>query len=262
MNNPFLKKELPSDANGSDTPALRIAHPQGDGLNCLVDASRIFKAYRKGGREVPVLRGVDLTVRDGEFVAIVGQSGSGKSTLLHLLGTLDAPDQGRIQFDGQRIDTLPTSERDQLRNQAFGMVFQFYHLLPELTTLENVVLPTMISRGVWGYWWGRRELEARGMELLEAVGLAHRRTHRPRELSGGEMQRAAVARALMNHPRLLLADEPTGNLDTQTGQGIMEMLCSLKEREGLTIVMVTHDPQIARQADRVVRLVEGRVTEL
>ncbi|MDA0661072.1 MAG: ABC transporter ATP-binding protein [Planctomycetota bacterium] len=262
MSNPFLNQALAGDIKGTGTPALRIARPQGDGQTCLVDASGIFKTYRKGGREVPVLRGVDLTVRDGEFVAIVGQSGSGKSTLLHLLGTLDAPDQGIIQFEGHRIDILPASERDQLRNHAFGMVFQFYHLLPELTTLENVVLPTMISRGVWGYWRGKRELEARGMELLEAVGLAHRRTHRPRELSGGEMQRTAVARALMNRPRLLLADEPTGNLDTQTGQEIMKMLCSLKEREGLTIVMVTHDSQIARQADRVVRLVEGRVTQL
>jgi len=252
-------------ADGADPvgpPTLRIAHPRNEEAVGLIQASEIGKTYRKGGREIPVLRGASVNVVDGEFVAIVGQSGSGKSTLLHLLGTLDTPDAGTIHYDGARIDSLPSQERDRLRNQAFGMVFQFYHLLPELSTLENVILPSMISRGVMSYWWGRGELESRGMQMLEMVGLAHRRTHRPRELSGGEMQRAAIARALMNQPRLLLADEPTGNLDAQTGAGVMEMLCSLKERQGLTIVMVTHDPHIARQADRVVRLTEGRVTDV
>ena len=242
-------------------PRLRISEPESTAATAWLRATELYKTYRHGVTDVPVLRGVDLEIQEHEFVAIVGQSGSGKSTLLHLLATLDVPDQGSIEFRSQRIDRLGPSARDRIRNRELGMVFQFYHLLPELTTLENVILPAMIAWGMWGYWRRKKELEARGMQLLDSVGLAHRRKHRPRELSGGEMQRAAVARALLNQPRLLLADEPTGNLDAETGGGIMDMLCSLKEREGLTIVMVTHDAQVARQADRVVRLAEGRVSE-
>jgi lipoprotein-releasing system ATP-binding protein len=224
-----------------------------------LEATGLKKSYRKGSVEIPVLRGVDLGVRQGEFLAIVGQSGSGKSTLLHLLGTLDAPDEGTISFGGQRIDNLRGRARDTLRNRYLGMVFQFYHLLPELTTLENVLSPLMIHASVWGYFGSRRRYRATATRLLEMVGLGHRLTHRPRELSGGEMQRAAIARALVARPELLLADEPTGNLDRGTGQEILEILRSLNRQEKLTIVMVTHDVAIAEQADRIVRLTDGRI---
>jgi lipoprotein-releasing system ATP-binding protein len=228
----------------------------------LLGAQGLFKSYRKGSHVVPVLKGVDFDVRPGEFVAIVGQSGSGKSTLLHLLGTLDAPDQGEVRFEGNRIDHLRSTSRDLLRNRYFGMIFQFYHLLPELSTLENVLAPLMISQRVWQYVWAWRRNREQATRLLKLVGLGHRLTHRPRELSGGEMQRAAIARALIAGPKVLLADEPTGNLDQETGQEILEILRTLNRQEGLTIVMVTHDNAIAAQADRIVRLVEGRVVQL
>jgi len=219
------------------------------------------KSYRKGLIEVPVLRGVSLNVRRGEFLAVVGQSGCGKSTLLHLLGTLDAPDHGEIHYDGRRIDNLPARERDALRNRRFGMIFQFYHLLPELTTLENVLAPAMIAQGAWSYLRHRAAHRANARELLERVGLGHRLKHKPRELSGGEMQRAAIARALAARPDLLLADEPTGNLDQTTGRDIIRILRDLNHERGLTIVMVTHDGAVADQADRIVRLGNGRIEE-
>jgi lipoprotein-releasing system ATP-binding protein len=209
-----------------------------------------------------VLRGVDFQVQPAEFTAIVGQSGSGKSTLLHLLASLDAPDQGEIFFEGQRVDNLPSRLRDRYRNRICGMIFQFYHLLPELTTLENVLAPLMIRDGVLRYWLRRGQHLERAQELLKLVGLDHRLKHKPRELSGGEMQRAAIARALITNPRLLLADEPTGNLDRQTGQEIMVILRTLNAEHNLTIVMVTHDHAVAAQADRTVRLAEGSVQQL
>lgn len=227
----------------------------------IIRALGLKKSYHKGRIEVPVLKGVDVAVTPGEFVAIVGQSGSGKSTLLHLLGTLDSPDDGQIYFEDQRIDNLAGTRRDQLRNRQIGMIFQFYHLLPELTTLENVLTPLMIGHSVWGFLRRRRQFRAAARELLELVGLGHRLHHRPTELSGGEMQRAAIARALIGKPRLLLADEPTGNLDKQTGEEILRILRTLNHEQKLTIVMVTHDPAIAAQADRLVRLVDGRVAE-
>ena len=220
-------------------------------------AKGLKKNYRKGPVEVPVLRGVSLAVRQGEFLAVVGQSGCGKTTLLHLLGTLDVPDDGEIHFEGRRIDNLSSAERDGLRNRRFGMIFQFYHLLPELTTLENVLAPLMITHGVWSYWRQRRQFRALAADLLAMVGLDHRLKHRPRELSGGEMQRAAIARSLIARPSLLLADEPTGNLDQESGREIIKILRNLNERHLLTIVMVTHDPAIAAAADRTVRLVDG-----
>ena len=219
----------------------------------------LFKSYRKGALGIPVLQGIDLSVREGEFLSIVGQSGCGKSTLLHLLGTLDSPDAGEVWFEGNRIDNLPSSSRDLLRNRHFGMIFQFYHLLPELTALENVLAPALISSGVLGYWRIRKQHRQRAQQLLELVGLSGRARHKPRELSGGEMQRAAIARALLQNPRVLLADEPTGNLDRDTGEQIMAILTELNRREKLTIVMVTHDPWIAERADRVVRLERGRI---
>ncbi len=219
----------------------------------------LHKVYNKGSLSVPVLAGVDLEVRQGELLAIVGQSGCGKSTLLHLLGTLDAPTSGEVRFHDRRIDNLPAAYRDRLRNEEFGMIFQFYHLLPELTTLENVLMPLMIQASAFAYWRRRSQYVARAKELLDRVGLAHRIKHRPRELSGGEMQRAAIARALISQPQVLLADEPTGNLDQQTGQEILRILRTLNREQGLSIIMVTHDNAIAAAADRVVQLTAGQV---
>ncbi len=242
--------EIENDAASAAAPDAR---PE------MLGAQDVIKSYRKGKHVIPVLKGVDLAVRKGEFVSIVGQSGCGKSTLLHLLGTLDSPDAGEIRFEGNRIDHLPSVSRDILRNKYFGMIFQFYHLLPELTTLENVLMPKMIGEGVLRYWWNKRRHVRRANDLLELVGLSHRLTHKPRELSGGEMQRAAIARALMADPQVLLADEPTGNLDRHNGADVMRILRSLNRSQNLTIVMVTHDQAIAKQADRIVQLVEGRV---
>jgi lipoprotein-releasing system ATP-binding protein len=237
-------------------PAAEVAHvAAGVHIGCR----NLFKSYRKGAIGIPVLQGIDLDVHRGEFLAIVGQSGCGKSTLLHLLGTLDQPDAGEVTFEGNRIDNLPSAARDMLRNRHFGMIFQFYHLLPELTTLENVLAPAFIAESTLGYWLRRGAYRRRAFELLELVGLGHRAKHKPRELSGGEMQRAAIARALLLKPKVLLADEPTGNLDRSTGEGVMQTLAELNAREKLTIVMVTHDPWIAGQADRTVKLVEGRI---
>jgi len=256
----------PSDDEGSAaapltaTRALRVT-ASGPRAQHQLATVKLKKSYRKGDVAIPVLKGVNLQVRRGEFLAIVGQSGSGKSTLLHLLGTLDAPDERTVYFDGERIDNLPSRIRDRLRNKHFGMIFQMYHLLPELTTLENVLAPLMIGRSVLGFLRRRREHHAAAARLLDMVGLGHRLKHKPRELSGGEMQRAAIARALVAGPELLLADEPTGNLDGETGNEILRLLGSLNRQEKLTIVMVTHDQAIARRADRVVRLIDGRIED-
>ncbi len=233
------------------------AEDQHQGTAGQLTAKRISKSYHKGQVTVPVLSGVDLTVKRGEFVAVIGESGSGKSTLLHVLGTLDAPDRGEVHFGGRRIDNLPGRQRDRLRNRQLGMIFQFYHLLPELSTLENVLAPLMISQGTLSYFLNRHKHRRKATELLDMVGLGHRLKHKPSEISGGEMQRAAIARALVASPELLLADEPTGNLDHATGEEIMEILRALNQRKNLTIVMVTHDRAIAQRADRIVRLVDG-----
>ena len=241
----------------SATPHSALHTPHSD--NAHLSAINLKKIYRKGQLEIPVLTGVNLEVQSGEFLAIVGQSGSGKSTLLHLLGTLDAPTSGEVHFAGHRIDNFPSRTRDRLRNEQIGMIFQFYHLLPELTMLENTLAPIMIGRSTWSYWRNRRQYVQRATQLLETVGLSHRLNHRPRELSGGEMQRVAIARALIAEPQVLLADEPTGNLDQQTGAEILRILRTLNRDRGLSIVMVTHDQAIAAQADRIVRLTGGAV---
>ena len=232
-----------------------------DGVGRALSARGLAKSYWKGANEVPVLRGVDLDVERGEMLAVMGASGSGKSTLLHILGLLDEPDAGEVRLAGERIDAHGDRQRDELRNRTFGFIFQFYHLLPELSALENVLVPQWIGRSVWSYWGQRRRLRREAAALLERVGLGHRLTHRPAELSGGEMQRAAIARALAGNPTVLLADEPTGNLDAGSGHGVLELLRDLNRERGLTMIVVTHDPQIAQQADRVVRLAEGRVEE-
>ena len=225
----------------------------------ILRATNLHKTYMKNKHAVPVLRGVDLDVQEGEFLSVIGQSGSGKSTMLHLLGTLDKPDDGTIHLDNRRIDNLPAVERDALRNRTFGFIFQFYHLLPEMTALENVLMPLMITHSTFGYWTRRRALRKQAEEIMERVGLSHRRTHKPKELSGGEMQRAAIARALISRPRVLLADEPTGNLDTANGQQIMALLRELNRGDGLTIVMVTHNLDLVQETDRIVRIADGRI---
>ncbi len=237
----------------SETAPLKIASPY------VLEARQLYKTYRKDKHEVPVLQGCDFSAVSGKVTAILGQSGSGKSTLLHLLGTLDAPDQGEIYFDGQRIDNLPRRQRDRFRNSKLGMIFQFYHLLPEVSALQNVLMPMMIQQGFWGYLKHRTAIRARARELLVRVGLEHRLHHKPRELSGGEMQRAAIARALVAEPELLLADEPTGNLDRDTGRQILSLLAELNRERGLTIAMVTHDETIAASCDSTIHLADGKI---
>jgi lipoprotein-releasing system ATP-binding protein len=228
----------------------------------LLRAINLHKTYRKYAVSVPVLRGVDLEVHQGEFLSVIGASGSGKSTMLHLLGTLDQPDKGEIYLQGKRIDNLGAAARDELRNRTFGFIFQFYHLLPELNLLENVMMPEMIANSLVGWFRNRRTVRKHALSLLDRVGLAHRLRHRPRELSGGEMQRAAIARALISQPRVLLADEPTGNLDAETGAQVIHILRDLNRESALTIVMVTHNLDIVAETDRVVRLVAGRVEDV
>jgi lipoprotein-releasing system ATP-binding protein len=225
----------------------------------LLSAVNLHKTYVKHANKICVLRGLDLDVCEGEFLSVIGNSGSGKSTMLHLLGTLDRPDAGEIHLDGRRIDNLQAEDRDRLRNQTFGFIFQFYHLLPEFNALENVLSPALITHSFWSWWGVRREMKRRAADLLDRVGLSHRLTHRPSELSGGEMQRAAIARALINRPRVLLADEPTGNLDSSNGQQIMRLLRELNRSEGLTIVMVTHNMELVADTDRVVKIADGKI---
>ena len=225
----------------------------------MLVATNLVKTYRRLANEVAVLKGVDLDVDEGEFLAIVGSSGSGKSTLLHLLGTLDEPDSGTVTLFGQRIDHLRSRERDRLRNSTFGFIFQFYHLLPELTALQNVKMPALVGHTVWNWWGARREAARRAAEMLERVGLGHRMHHKPRELSGGEMQRTAIARALVSRPRILFADEPTGNLDADTGEDVIRLLRSVNQDDGVTILMVTHNLELVRFTDRVVRMAAGKL---
>jgi lipoprotein-releasing system ATP-binding protein len=232
----------------------------------LIEATNLHKTYRLGKVNVPVLRGVDLQVDEGSCIAVLGASGSGKSTLLHLLGGLDRPDRGNglasaIEFDGTPISSFGAREMDRYRNRAVGFVFQFYHLLPELNVLENAMLGALVGVGRVGYARRAGEIRARATALLERFGLEQRLRHRPAELSGGERQRVAIARALVNAPRLLLADEPTGNLDEKTGASILDALLEHRSEAGLTMVMVTHDVRVANRADRIVRLKDGVVVE-
>lgn len=227
-----------------------------------LSAVGLKKSYHKYRINIPVLEGVDLNVPRGAFVSIVGTSGSGKSTLLHLLGTLDKPDDGKILLSGKRIDNLPRSERDQLRNRTFGYIFQFYHLLPELSVLENVLMPGMIRHSVFSWLGNRNKQRKQAMALLHRVGMGHRLRHKPRELSGGEMQRAAIARALIASPEILLADEPTGNLDADTGGEVIKLLLELNRQDGLTIVMVTHNKEMAAQTGHVLQMVRGKLVPM
>ena len=226
--------------------------------SALLRARGVAKTYRLGGTELNVLRGVDVEVAANEWVSIVGRSGSGKSTLLHLLGGLDTPDAGTVVFRETEVTALHRPRVDRYRREEVGFVFQFYHLLPELTALENVLMGAMVRHGVLAWPAHRRAARERAEAMLERVGLRERMKHKPSKLSGGERQRVAVARALVNEPALLLADEPTGNLDAATGRGVIELFESL-HAEGQTIVMVTHDATIADAADRHLTLEEGRL---
>ena len=225
----------------------------------MLAATNLRKTYRRNADQVKVLQGLSLDVHAGEFLSVVGASGSGKSTLLHLLGTLDVPDEGTITLNGRRIDNVSSRERDELRNTVFGYIFQFYHLLPEFNTLDNVLMPAYISNSLFKWFATRKEWRKRAEAMLERVGLSHRLTHRPRELSGGEMQRAAVARALLCRPQILMADEPTGNLDAEIGADIVRLLRELNRDDGITIVMVTHNLDIAATTDRVLRMTHGKL---
>ncbi|MET0794166.1 MAG: ABC transporter ATP-binding protein [Polyangiaceae bacterium] len=205
------------------------------------------------GRTLDVLKGIDLKIHAGQILAIVGQSGAGKSTLLHCMGTLDLPSSGRIRLGGEELTTMSGSRLAAVRNRDIGFVFQFHHLLPEFTALENIMVPGLIQGRP------RREMEKRAQSLLEEVGLSNRASHRPGELSGGEQQRIAVARALALDPKLVLADEPTGNLDSSTSDAIHELFFQINREHGTTIVVVTHNPAFAERMPRVVRMRDGRV---
>jgi len=219
----------------------------------LLSARGLRKTYVIGKRTLEVLRGVDVEIARGDFVALRGASGTGKSTLLHLLGGLDAPNAGRIFFDGEDISNYSDRQLTHFRNRRVGFVFQAYHLLPELTALENVCLPARVARV------GAATAARRAAELLGRVGLQGRLDHKPSELSGGEQQRVAIARALINEPELLLADEPTGNLDSHTGGEIIALIASLRPEKKMTLVIATHDAKVAASAPRVLELVDGQI---
>ena len=226
----------------------------------LLTAHNLHKTYRLKRTSVPVLRGVDLDIQPAECVTILGKSGSGKSTLLHLLAGLDAPDKSpkaRITFDDKPLSSMRTGALDRYRNRSVGMVFQFYHLLPELNVLENAMLPAMMGANRLTLIRRLPELRERAADLLDRFGLSHRLRHRSNELSGGERQRVAIARALVNQPRLLLADEPTGNLDAATGNAILDTLMELRREQQLTMVIVTHDAAMSARADRTLRIADG-----
>ena len=218
----------------------------------VLEAKDIYKSFNEGKNNVDVIKGLSLAIEQGEFVSIVGSSGSGKSTLLHILGGLDLPTQGSILLNGRRFDQLGEAERGFLRNQHLGFVYQFHHLLPEFTALENVAMPLMLRKDMTF-----KETKQRAEYLLERVGLSHRLTHQPGELSGGERQRVALARALVTRPQLMLADEPTGNLDRNTAVGIFELLADLCKELNVAMLIVTHDEQLAKQADRVLHMQDG-----
>ena len=213
----------------------------------MIEIKNIVKSYG----ELKVLKGIDLTIKEKEIVTIVGASGAGKSTLLHILGTLDTPDEGELLYDSVNIARLSSNKLSEFRNNTIGFVFQFHHLLPEFTALENVCIPA------WIKGTGKKEAELRAMELLTLLGLADRVSHKPNQLSGGEQQRVSVARALVNHPRVVLADEPSGNLDTRTKNELHQLFFTLREELGQTFVIVTHDTELARMSDRQIKLNDG-----
>jgi lipoprotein-releasing system ATP-binding protein len=230
-------------------------------MNEILRASGVQKTYQNGENVLEVLRGIDLTVSEGEFLAVLGQSGAGKSTLLHILGALDTPSRGEVSYRGENMFALSGLAMAEKRSRTFGFVFQFYHLMPDFTALENVMMPAMVSLS-WVRWrLVRRQMKERASKLLGRVGLSGRETHRPSQLSGGERQRVAIARALMNDPEILLFDEPTGNLDSQTSEGIQALILELNRAEKKTTLLVTHEAALAQKADRIVRIRDGKIIE-
>lgn len=229
-------------------------------IPAAIKVSGLQKSYRMGKVELNVLRGVGFEIPRGEFCTIVGASGSGKSTLLHLIGLLDRPDEGDIELHGQDVAKFSWARRNRTRCREIGFVFQFYHLLPELRVLENVFMPAMVDCPGLAWMGKRSAIRKKAVDLLCELGLGDRLRHRPRELSGGERQRVAIARALMNGPSILLADEPTGNLDSKTGQQIMDVLKKFNQ-DGQTILMVTHDDALAKQTHRTLHIRDGRLAE-
>ena len=226
--------------------------------NLMLQAEGLLKTYRMGRVDLKVLRGVSLSVPAGEKLAIIGASGAGKSTLMHMLGGLDVPDQGQVLFDGIDLYRLSAARRTQLRALRVGFVFQFYHLLPELNLVENVMLPAMSQPG---FLRRQKAARTRAADLLARVGLADRIDHRPAELSGGEQQRAALARALMNEPKVIRADEPTGNLDSRKGDQVLQYLFDWTAEKGHTLILVTHNESVASRCDRCLRLTDGHLQE-
>ena len=220
--------------------------------NVVLDAQNISKSFTDGKTTVDVIRNLSLQVKTGEFISIVGSSGSGKSTLLHVLGGLDRPTTGQVFVQGRRFDNLGEAERGYIRNEHLGFVYQFHHLLPEFSALENVAMPLMLRKGT-----NFKEVNQQAEYLLERVGLSHRLTHKPGELSGGERQRVALARALVTKPKLMMADEPTGNLDRKTAVKICELLSELRQEFNMAMLIVTHDEQLAKSADAVLHMQDG-----
>jgi len=227
----------------------------------LLRAENLVKDYRVGRYSLRVLHGVSAEVFDGELLSIIGPSGAGKSTLLHLLGMLDTPTSGRVLHADRDLAGLSTRERAHWRNRLFGFVFQFYHLLPDFTALENVALPALVDADLVRWSGASKEAKERAGRMLELVGLQDRARHRPAQLSGGERQRVAIARALINKPQVLLCDEPTGNLDTDTGASILGLLVDVRQQTGCTLIIVTHDERVAAMGDRTIRLVDGRIAQ-
>ncbi len=225
----------------------------------VLAADRVRKSFRIGDRELEILHGVTMELHRGEVLAVTGPSGAGKSTLLHTLGLLERPSEGRVLIEGRSAWELSLNERAALRNRRIGFVFQFYHLLPELTALENVLLPGMISDSVLLYRRRRKRAHQTAEDLLERFGLADRMTHRPPQLSGGERQRVALARALFHDPPILIADEPTGNLDTATGERVLELLFAEQERRNLSLILVTHDERLAARCQRALYMEDGQI---
>ncbi len=243
-------------SEGLERSPDRHASAQGPDAVEVIRAEGLGKTYAEGRLRTPVFDGLDFRVEAGETVAILGASGAGKSTLLHLLGGLDTPTAGEVYVSGQKMSALPDAARGQLRNRALGFVYQFHHLLPEFTALENVMLPVLLSGS------SAAEAATRSRTLLESVGLGHRLEHKPGELSGGERQRAAVARALVNRPACVLGDEPTGNLDERTAATVFELMLDLNRAQRTSLVLVTHDRRLARRLDRVVELHEGKLRQV